>query len=79
MIKYNLNSNRSLPPGEGPKLKPFKYRNHPIHFLDILSDYNEDSASPGGHAGHVFKVRIKETVYALKVVSCLLITIRRKC
>lgn len=64
---YNLETASQLPPCKGPKLRAFKDRHKPIEFLELISDLPEDSDDSGGH-GHVFKVRINEKIYALKIV-----------
>lgn len=52
-----------LPQCKGPQLKPFKFhRSQKIEFLEYIGE--------GSHA-HVFKVRIQESVYALKLVSSI--------
>lgn len=72
--KYDLAGSQPLPPIEGPKLFPFKDRWKQIHILDLLSpppgESSTDSSSGGGH-GHVFKVRINNNDYALKVVRSI--------
>ena len=52
----------ALPPGDGPKLQAFRNTHPKIEWLGKLGD--EDSAQ-----GIVFKVRIKNKLYAIKVVS----------
>jgi len=51
-----------LPLCDGPKLKPFDFQGggQAIDFLDYLGE--------GSHA-HVFKVQIRGTIYALKLVG----------
>lgn len=65
--RYNLSGNEPLPPGNGPNLSPFEHRGETVEFLELLSLPEDEESSNGGHA-HVFKVRIKEETYALKVV-----------
>ena len=65
--RYNLDGKDPLPPGDGPSLAPFEHRKEPVEFLELLSLPEAEDSSKGGH-GHVFKVRIKGSVYALKVV-----------
>lgn len=71
-MKRESHDHAELPPIPGPKLQAFKDRNEPVEFLDLLSSPpngkpNKSSQGPQGHA-HVFKVRIKREIYALKVV-----------
>ena len=52
-----------LPECDGPKLKPFTFRDRKIQFVRLLSD-----PEYSGHA-HVFEALIDAKPYALKVVS----------
>ncbi len=59
-----------LPRVKGPKLGRFKGRNYKrIEYLELLSGSNDQDQYPIGDHGYVFKVRIDEEVYALKVAS----------
>lgn len=73
-VRYDLQSNKPLPPCEGPKLEPFKDRHSRIQFIRLLSPAPIESSSSGGHS-HVFEVRIRRTNYALKIVSVNLTTV----
>ena len=53
-----------IPCVAGPKLHEFKYRNAAIEFLSLLSDPDTEGQA------HVFEVRIRSQIYALKVVRC---------
>ncbi|KAH8894437.1 hypothetical protein GQ53DRAFT_820833 [Thozetella sp. PMI_491] len=53
-----------LPPCLGPKLQAFKYRHAPIKFLNQLDEQSDEGS---GRQGYVFKVEIRNTIYALKI------------
>jgi hypothetical protein len=55
-----------LPPCPGPKLDAFEHPNAPIVWLERL---DEDRNGQSGTQGFVFKVLIRSSYYALKVVS----------
>jgi hypothetical protein len=58
----------AIPPeDEGPSLHIFEHRNAHIKWLYQLSD---TESSNSGTQGCVFKVKIKNQIYALKVVRC---------
>lgn len=66
---YNLQEamHCPLPRREGPKLGPFEYKtaNHEITFLKYIG---------GGLHGHIFKVKIEGTIYALKMANIVIET-----
>jgi hypothetical protein len=83
MAKYDLTKHDALPPCDGPKLGPFSEKYSSIEFLEILSKTSiaktttngskaESDQPSGGHGGHVFKVRINDQQFALKMVRILL-------
>ncbi|KAF2760426.1 hypothetical protein EJ05DRAFT_474301 [Pseudovirgaria hyperparasitica] len=62
----DLYGKAALPPCDGPRLKPFKYRKESIEFVSLLSE--PPSSSPTGACAHVFKVKFgKRGYYALKI------------
>lgn len=63
---YNLNGKNLLPASDDPSLSPFEHRGGHIEFLELLSVPKAVESTSG--YGHVFKVRIKGNIYALKVV-----------
>ena len=66
--KYNLDGKDFLPPCDGPRLFQFEHRKEHVEFLELLNLPEADDSYEGGHR-HVFKVRIQEQIYALKVVQ----------
>jgi len=66
-LRYDLNKDSQLPPCEGPKLHAFGKRHKPVEFLELISDPTNEYDESGGH-GYVFKVRINNEIFALKVV-----------
>ena len=52
----------SIPRVEGPKLEEFPYRRAAIDFRALLSDPKAEGQA------HVFEVKIRSRVYALKIV-----------
>lgn len=62
-----LDSTKSLPECNGPKLQPFEDPKATVFLQNLISENNLTDLSAGGHA-HVFEVSIQSKTYALKIV-----------
>lgn len=67
VLKYDVQKDKTLPPCEGPKLRPFKDRHKRVEFLRLLSPAPTEDDTSGGHA-YVFEARINKGLFALKIV-----------